>query len=268
YQERAQEGHRQSLMRQMQLERQKKHTQRPDTWSGKSWELVRKAAAIRVDDTLRDQAAASLSGLDARIFQEFKEFDASAVLFDPAGKRLLIGGALEWKGKGEWKPRPRSPARLWDLAGDQTLRSEQIGPGPVAFGADGSPLQLVVDFKDRLTLRLWDMEQQKKVREFKIPAPDQAVPWSASNMPILALTPDGSLLAAAALLGDGKTALVLWDAQTGKMLRHIPNIPKKISALAVNGESGLLAAGNEEGQITLWPIAGGPALEPLPNGRT
>jgi serine/threonine protein kinase/WD40 repeat protein len=258
YEERSQEAHRQFLMQQMQLERKKQFA----GWSANSWDLVRQAAAIRKDDALRTQAAAALVGVDSKVYQVFKTFDASAVLFDPAGKRLLIGGAVAWR------DRPASAARSWDAATGEMVVSQIIGPGPVAFAADGSALHLVVDPDDRLALTLWNLDRQKPAGKFKIPGEDEAVRVSPSNRPVLALSADGKLLAASARLRDGTVTLAIWDTATGKILRQAPKIAAAVSAIAIDSQAGLAATGDEDGQITLWPLgAGAPIVMPRA-GRT
>jgi serine/threonine protein kinase/WD40 repeat protein len=258
YQERAQEGQRQYLMRQMAIERQIRNL----GWSDRSWELVRQGGAIRKDDHLRNQAAASLGGLDARVIQEFKSMDASAVLFDPKGRRLLIGGSSGGK-------RPPGSARIRDLATGESILSKKVGAGPVAFrGRDGTPLHVVVNPRDRLAFSLWDLSRQQPVREFKIPDEEKATPLSAGNAPMLALTRDGALLAVAADLRGGKRVLVVWDVETGKILRRDANIDVEITALAVNQKAGLVAAGNREGGITLWPLPDGKRVPLSRSGRT
>ncbi|HUF09622.1 MAG TPA: serine/threonine-protein kinase, partial [Rhodothermales bacterium] len=66
--------------------------ERTNGWSARAETLIRAASDIRRDQDLRDFAAASLEGLDAVVRKEFRELSASAVAFDPEGRRLLIGG--------------------------------------------------------------------------------------------------------------------------------------------------------------------------------
>src|SRR3954451_10179727 len=82
--ERRQEAERQSLIRQAQDIRLKP---RSWGWRDEAWELQRKAATIRPDDILRDQAAATLAGLDARVVTCIRA-ESAALAFDTRGERL------------------------------------------------------------------------------------------------------------------------------------------------------------------------------------
>jgi tRNA A-37 threonylcarbamoyl transferase component Bud32 len=106
-------------------------------WSDDVWERVRAAAKLRPDETARDEAAASLTGIDARLFKRFAQFPATTLAFDSTGNRLLMGG---------WSRRVKAgleeyPAHLWDRTADQVVASAKPGDGPVAFRADGTPRQ-------------------------------------------------------------------------------------------------------------------------------
>jgi WD40 repeat protein len=75
------------------------------------------------------------------------------------------------------------------------------------------------------------------------------------------------LLAASAVLSDGKSMLVLWDVQTGKVLRQVAGIDSAINVITINRDANLLAAGDERGRITLWPLQQGPAITLPPVGQ-
>jgi serine/threonine protein kinase/WD40 repeat protein len=230
-------------------------------WSEEAWERVRKLAKIRKDDNLRNQAAATLVGIDAKISKTFP-FDASSVVFDRAGKRLLMGGYTDYKG-GQFNP--VEPARLWNGGIDDPHPSKKNGSGPVAFHSDGTPLQLVADPEDRFHLLLWDVGKQELVREFRI-APKAATLESYSlHSLILALSADGSRVAASTLLPDGKGMLLVWDAHSGEQLHEVP---KKFTGLAFSPDSALLAGGDENGEITLWSLKPAKELTTLSAGRT
>jgi hypothetical protein len=69
--------------------------------------------------------------------------------FDVTGRYLLLGG------RNDARDRPAEAARLWDLdTGSFEVRG-QDGPGPVAFRADGEPVQLVV--KKGCSIQLWSL---------------------------------------------------------------------------------------------------------------
>ncbi len=243
------EQQRQKMLVELQLLRLRK---REVGWSDKAWKLAAEVAAMRADASLRNQAAAVLIGIDAVPVKTFHR-DGTAMAFDAAGQRLLIGGADPGQGRPS-----AAAASLWE-PGPQVLTSSlHAGPGPVAFGAGGAPLHLAVSSKDPHVLELWDVARQQRVREFRVPG---------GNGPLskleLALTPDAGLLAASAQMPDGKSVLTVWDAATGKLLRHDLDIDEEITGLGVHPTAGFVATGSAQGRIALYPLQGDKPV-PLP----
>jgi WD40 repeat protein len=219
-------------------------------WSSEAWERVRAAARIEVDEDLKREAAATLGGLDARTVQEF-EHGASAVAFNPSGKRLLMGGLAG-----------QQTARLWDRVTGKVVASRQAGAGPVTFAGDGTALQLVRQADDPACLVLWDLDRQKQVQTFRLPGKTPA-PAAEHDYLHLAVTPGATAVAAAFALPGVKGAVAVWDS-SGKLVEMIP---RRASAVALAPDGALLAAGSEEGSIEVWSVGGdGPAVV-LPAGR-
>src|SRR5262249_38133424 len=77
--------------RELQLQRlqQVRLTPHRNGWSDDVWELVRSLGKVRYDLDLRNQAAATLIGLDATVAKRYNDLGASSVAFDATGKRLL-----------------------------------------------------------------------------------------------------------------------------------------------------------------------------------
>ncbi len=241
-QELARTRQRESLLYQLQRLRSTPHT---DGWSREAWNLVEQAAKIRIDDDLKNEGAATLIGIDARIAKRFPQLVVSSAAWDRAGKRLLLGG-LDKEG-----------AKLWDSETDQLQISQQAGPGPVVFRADGTPLQIVA--KDRGSLLLWDMAQQQRVQEFQVPEKGEFDPW------LVAVTTDGSFVAAAVSLPNEKGVVVVWDTLSGKPLHQFP---ERATALAFSPDGTRLATGNADGQIAIWTLPKGERLATLAAGHT
>jgi hypothetical protein len=133
-------------------------------WSETVWHQVAEAAKIRKDVDLQGQAAASLGGLDARHIKHFTNFSASSLAFDTQGKRLLMGGMAE-------------RAMLWDSLTDQIKVSEQTGPGPVIFRADGTALQFAATTNSSIVL--CDFGNQNQFES------SHCLPWRDGRRPLM-----------------------------------------------------------------------------------
>jgi WD40 repeat protein len=243
--ERTRAAHREALLQQLQRFRSGLHS---GGWSSQAWELVRQVAALGASDDLRNQAAGTLAGLDARLVKYLDGEGASALAFDALGRRLLLGST---PGSGD---DPGKPARLWDGESDRPVASDATGAGPVAFAPEGTPLQLAPDPEAPGTLLLWDMVRGRLVH--RLASPDTEGPGRPHA---LVLTSDGGFAAAAF---QGK--VVAWDARSGSLLARIT---QATSAIALSPDGALLAAGNEEGRIVLWSLPAEERLATLATGR-
>jgi serine/threonine protein kinase/WD40 repeat protein len=204
-------------------------------WFAGAWALVREVARIRPGPDARDRGAGLLTGMDARPVKRFA-FAGTSLAFDPAGRRLLMSGL------------PGEGARLWEDRTDTLRTLRQAGEGPVAFARDGTPLQLVARRGAEVSLLLWDLAGQREIQRIAVAEADRD--WR----PRLALSADASLLAAATRSASGAGLVGVWDAATGR-LRHRFATPARSLAFAPDGS--LLAAGDEQGRITVWELARG-----------
>ncbi len=205
-------------------------------WFDAFWQLCRQSAVIAPTVDLRSLAATGLAGPDARLQQRFP-IPASAVAFDHAGKRLLIGGA-----QGQ-------PAHLWDGTLQAPVASQLAGEGAVGFGADGKPLQLVLEGKGRLVL--WNVATNRQLREFKFPDADLQVSR-------VALSADGKLIGACGHSDNNKRGLIaVWNRETGEL---VVRLEKLASALVFAPDGSLLAAGDRDGHVTVWRLPDGAAV--------
>jgi WD40 repeat protein len=232
------------------------HTVANDEWWSESWAIVKETAPLRPkDQELRDQAAATLSGIDARLSKKF-DFGGSSVALSPDGNRMLIGGtaaSIDNRHQAEG-------AKVWDCAsGHFVYKSSQLGPGPVGFARDGTPLHLVA--KDHSTLLLWDVAKNRNIREFRIAPGHQPEPLHQFNAPRMAMTPAGTLIAASPALPEDGKLLVIWEVATGEKLR---SFPERATALAFSRDGKYLAAGNKNGQVKIWTVQDGYEAATLP----
>src|SRR5262249_9122606 len=128
-------------------------------WFRELWKKVVEAAELRPDAALQEQAAASLSGLDAHRVKSF-EFGATQLLYDPTGRRLLMGGVV----KADRREGLR--ARIWNTATQQLEVLERTAEGMIAF-QDEVPVELIVDEKESLVVR--SLGSGQVLRSFEVP---------------------------------------------------------------------------------------------------
>jgi eukaryotic-like serine/threonine-protein kinase len=242
--------------------------ERLNGWSDRALELVRQAAEIRRDADLRDFTAAALEGLDAHLVKQFENHSASSVAFDSQGKRLLLGGFHDDRGRFE-----DQRAQVYAIERERGIADDRLdavglkASGPVAFTPGGVPLQLAAGDSD--TVVLYDLGADRPLHSFRIPGAggadrDEAI-RRAHPRPLLALAPDGSRIAAAARLAEDRGIVVAWDAAAGAELNRWRRVA---TAMAFSPDGSLLAAGDEEGRITIWSVPDGKAeftLQAAPN---
>src|SRR5262249_3940568 len=116
------------------------------------------------------------------------------------------------------------------------------------------------------TLTLWNIDKQQSLGTFKLAERPPLPEWDLRDRLALALSADGSLVAASTRLADGKATLQLWEVGTGKRGR---TSEKVCTALAFSPNQALLAGGDENGTVTVWSLLK-PDTKPviLPVGRT
>ncbi len=237
-------------------------------WSETCWELVRKAAGLRKGDDVRDQSAATLLGLDAKLVKQLNLAGSSAIAFHPDGKRLLMGGYTEQLGEGL----KYHTGLLWGGSVDAPTPTNQVGDGPVAFAADGTPLQFVLPTKQRNSFQVWDVARQQALHEFRtadavsFPIPDGQVP----EVDAAVFSADGSLVAVATSSPGhvprqpSQGTVTVWDVRSGQRLRQIS---RPATGLALSPDGKLLAVGDGDGTIAVWPLPAGDPLATLQADR-
>lgn len=250
--ERNREAERQSLIRQSQATRLKA---RSLGWRDIAWDLVRKAGKVRTDALLRDEAAAALAGLDARMEKRFGTVDAPWLTFDPRGEQLLISGAPRARS------RPGSGAKIWHLKKDELAEtSTPPQAGPVAFRSDGTPMQLI--HGENISLELWDVARGTEIKKYQFAEEIRRqeglkLATSPTGLAVLGMSRDSSLVAASAIDGKGKGWTVVWDGRSGK---EVLRLDQPATALALAPTDTLFATGDNEGNVTLWSLPQGKSV--------
>ncbi|HEV3023178.1 MAG TPA: serine/threonine-protein kinase, partial [Pirellulales bacterium] len=189
-------------------------------WSDEAESLIKKALLLRQADDLRDHAAAALAGLDATKLPTsgLGEIGGSSVLLSRDARQLLLGGTSDDDGK------PILPAKIVDIQTGETVGESRLaGDGAIAWRPDGTALHAAL--VDTLTVKLCDFSSGEEPREFKLDAEGPLPPFDPLTSPVVALSPDGALLALATSVSDEQSVVAVWDATNGEIVRRL-EIPK------------------------------------------
>ena len=198
----------------------------PNGWFNTNWVRLKRAAEHPKDAGVLEEGVAMLAGLDAHPVAIHTNAVGASAAFSQQGE-ALVGGVDD------------TPALLLDTNGIKTELPVR-GAGPVCWGLDGAPLQLVV-LSNTLVLR----EARTAAVRWGVPY-DNA--YGTGNPPVLAVTTDGSRVAA----GLGKLVKT-WNTTTSECLGETEGDP---SQMAFSPDSSLLAMGMKDGTTRVVAVPG------------
>lgn len=227
-------------------------------WSDDAWGMARTLALAGRDIRIQSEAAACLAGLDARKVKSFP-LPGTGLAFDPSGRRLMISGSsMVMRG-------PEQPIRIWDSTTDQAQAAKIKGEGAFGFRPDGSPLFLTVPGSQPSLANLWDVSNTRLLRSFRSPIEGN------SGIRALSMTPDGSVVAASSIGLDAKGepaetgTIAVWEAATGREIFR--TTAKRVTDIALAPDASQLAAGHEDGEITIRSLPKGELIATLKADR-
>jgi WD40 repeat protein len=187
-----------------------------------------------------------------------------SVAFSPDGTLLATSGShlIRADGSSVINAENATPGKLklWDVKTGELKRDlgEHTGPlRSVAFSPDGKTLAMIGTHPPSWTssVRLWD--PQTGAVKSVLPIAHGGISWS------VALSPDGELVAACALVSESNPGdpgglqrlgrvckLLVWNARTGALLRSRP-VPG-LASLSFSADSQTLATGVDGRGVTLW----------------
>ena len=179
------------------------------------------------------------TGAEVALLNE-KPRNVRTIAFSPDGKTLLSGDSI-----GEVK--------LWDIPTRQSRetfqRPEKITNALAAFSVENIKLAN----EEHGHIRVWTSSSKTTQQiVMELHANDRF-----GHFTVMALSPDGRLLAAAER-GDSKIFPIhVWDVNTGDLLFTLKAHTRWIRALAFSPDSKTLASGDEYRVIRLWNIETG-----------
>lgn len=126
---------------------------------------------------------------------------------------------------------------IWTLTG-------HVGPvHSLAFVDD----QLLLSAGADGTIRLWDVEKRKEIRQFV---------GHVGRVLTVAVTPDGSRL----LSGGDDSTIRLWDVSSGKQLRSFNKSAKAVWKIVLDGEGKRVLSGGDDRKMRFWSLETGDDL--------
>ena len=212
-------------------------------WSDAVWSLVSQAADLPRDDagSLQGQAVASLAGLDARVSKRIP-YPAAFLAFDPRGRRLYMAG-------------PERPGEVWDAENDRREPFSPPGDGPLAFRPDGTPCQLDWSPDDPGAVQVHNLGRAGVVNRLATPGGLRTRPHAWN------VTPDASRVGACLRSDGGEAVVAIWDGVSGRLVRAVET--GRADGLAIAPDGSLMAAVTGVGEVTVWPLPGGPPVATL-----
>ena len=219
YRSRAAEENRRRELREVKISRMQLRT---SGWFSNDWSRLQRAAAVRKDEEIAEQASALLAEWDARPALVLPGVAAASVAFAPDG-RVLIGGL------------GGSRTLLIDTNGVTTELPAQ-GEGAVCWPPDGTPLLLSAVSNG---LVLHEALTGRVRKEFPLSG-------AAQSAVGLDITPDGTVIAAATA-----DRLLVWRTATGEFLGEAKS---KAVSLALAPDGSLLGAGGDDGTIRVYAV--------------
>ena len=168
--------------------------------------------------------------------------EVSSITISPDGGHLLIGS---------------NPPTLWDVAAHQAVKTYAgftglIPPGAIAISPDGRYLAAAGGFyppKDVRSLLIWDFDSGEVTCRLE---------GHATMLRSVAFSPDSRLLLAGSQNPDKRSGdLILWDAQTCRMIRRFETDTDVTSiAFSSDGSQAITGQGYIP-QVTLWDVSTG-----------
>lgn len=133
--------------------------------------------------------------------------------------------------------------RRWDASNGQLVSTAEA-PATGAWVASQTPdRKRVVWQMDQRIMKVIDMTTGEQITTI-----DRGENYYSSAK----ISPDGKLIAG----GDSKLGMMVWDADTGKLLRSVKH-PDSVNAVAFSPDSKRLVSGTNNGIVQMWEAASG-----------
>jgi WD40 repeat protein len=212
--------------------------ERTGGWSLKALDLLGKSAAIRIDEGVGAQVAATLGGVDARVIDCFKKTGANHLAFDAQGRHLIMDGC------------DGGPVRIFDLKSDNLKYCLSTNTGPVFFDFAGTPLQLIAAKAG--VCSLINPETGNMVRQFSLGLLDNAIKEFEPS--ILTVSADRTHCAGCWISPANRenAHVAVWNMEDGRLLSRFAG---PCTALVFSPDNSCLITGDDAGRVRIRSIS-------------
>lgn len=172
------------------------------------------------------------------------------VAFNPDGT-LILSGSMD------------GTLILWETETSQVLRTFETTNSPIlslAFVPRSDPLMAVSGLKDG-TVALWNVDTGELLRVFSVDDPGTPeIEGHTGEVRDVVVSPDGSMVAS----GSSDKRIVLWDADTGNLVRVLEGNSTEVNVVLFLPPDGkILLSLSQDSRFRRWDVATGLETTPV-----
>uniref|UniRef100_UPI0026236F64 WD40 repeat domain-containing protein n=1 Tax=uncultured Gimesia sp. TaxID=1678688 RepID=UPI0026236F64 len=169
----------------------------------------------------------------------------TSVTYSPDGHLIALGNGLDGKREGSTvQIRDASSAQLIvELTGHSTVVTS------VAFSPDGNR---IASGSNDNTLRVWDTESGKQIKQFK--------PQSFCGFSSVAFSPDGRHIVSGGLYDS---VIRIWELESGEQIAQLDGHTNFITSVAFSPDGKYIVSGSNDVTVRIWDPEAGELRGPL-----
>ncbi len=183
----------------------------------------------------------------------FEAHPSTPIAFSPDGILVASGGETQTDNQGAiqfWNTKTGKLQRVLK-EGELPDRILQNNLSALAFSPDGK----TIFGRGTFNWLQWDIKTGKRLRAVGTTAfigDSEFDPSNLSATPLI-IAPDGKTIATE----TDENAIILWDTQTGKLVRELKGHESGVLALSFLPDSKTLLSGSNDGSVKIWNVQSG-----------